>query len=137
MVVDVEALVRHPCLERVGQDVRMKEPQVPRPLDVFYLRYLFAQFAEKAARHFAWRRELHKTADVHHHVAPPAFVRELIARGYNEPPQFNWTVQKSLDDMAQAGVATALLSITTRASGSAMPVRPGVSCGCATTTPPD
>ena len=51
--------------------------------------------------------------DVHHHVAPPAFVRELIARGINEPPQFNWTVQKSLDDMDKAGVATAIISITT------------------------
>jgi len=51
--------------------------------------------------------------DVHHHVAPPAFIRELIARGFNEPPQFNWTVQKSLDDMDRAGVAAAISSITT------------------------
>ncbi len=51
--------------------------------------------------------------DVHHHVAPPAFIREMIARGYNEPPQFHWTVQKSLDDMDKAGVATAVTSITT------------------------
>jgi 6-methylsalicylate decarboxylase len=51
--------------------------------------------------------------DVHHHVAPPAFIQELIARGFNEPPQFNWTVQKSLDDMDKAGVATAISSITT------------------------
>jgi predicted TIM-barrel fold metal-dependent hydrolase len=51
--------------------------------------------------------------DVHHHVAPPAFVRELIARGFNEPPQFRWSVEKSLDDMDKAGVATAISSITT------------------------
>jgi len=51
--------------------------------------------------------------DVHHHVAPPAYVRELIARGLNEPPLFHWSVQKSLDDMDRAGVATAITSITT------------------------
>jgi predicted TIM-barrel fold metal-dependent hydrolase len=51
--------------------------------------------------------------DVHHHVCPPAYAQELIARGINEPPQLNWTVQKSLDDMDKAGVATAISSITT------------------------
>src|SRR5262245_912279 len=51
--------------------------------------------------------------DVHHHVAPPAYVQELIARGQNEPPLFRWSVQKSLDDMDKAGVATAITSITT------------------------
>src|SRR5579871_2594927 len=34
--------------------------------------------------------------DVHHHVCPPAYAQELIARGQNEPPLFRWTVQKSL-----------------------------------------
>jgi 6-methylsalicylate decarboxylase len=51
--------------------------------------------------------------DVHHHIAPPAYVQELIARGQNEPPLFRWSVQKSLDDMDKAGVATAITSITT------------------------
>jgi len=51
--------------------------------------------------------------DVHHHIAPPAYVQELVARGLSEPPLFRWSVQKSLDDMDKAGVATALTSITT------------------------
>jgi predicted TIM-barrel fold metal-dependent hydrolase len=51
--------------------------------------------------------------DVHHHIAPPAYNQELIARGQNEPPLFRWSVQKSLDDMDKAGVATAITSITT------------------------
>src|SRR5689334_18595319 len=51
--------------------------------------------------------------DVHHHVTPPAYAQELIARGLNEPPLFRWSVQKSLDDMDKAGVATAITSITT------------------------
>ncbi len=51
--------------------------------------------------------------DVHHHIAPPAYNRELIARGLSEPPLFRWSAQKSLDDMDKAGVATAVTSITT------------------------
>ena len=31
--------------------------------------------------------------DVHHHIAPPAYVQELIARGHSEPPLFRWSVQ--------------------------------------------
>src|SRR5580658_2554930 len=41
--------------------------------------------------------------DVHHHVAPPAYAQELIARGLDEPPLLHWSVQKSLDDMDRAG----------------------------------
>ena len=51
--------------------------------------------------------------DVHHHISPPAYNQELIARGINEPPLQRWSVQKSLDDMDKAGVATAVTSITT------------------------
>ncbi|HEY2137931.1 MAG TPA: amidohydrolase family protein [Xanthobacteraceae bacterium] len=70
-------------------------------------------FAQAAAPSLAATVTPKTIIDVHHHVAPPAFIRELIALGYNEPPQFNWTVQKSLDDMDKAGVATAITSITT------------------------
>src|ERR1700688_3485091 len=31
--------------------------------------------------------------DVHHHVAPPAYDQELIARGLDEPPLLRWSVQ--------------------------------------------
>jgi predicted TIM-barrel fold metal-dependent hydrolase len=50
--------------------------------------------------------------DVHHHISPPAYNRELIARGLSEPPLFRWSVQKSLEDMDKAGVQTAVTSIT-------------------------
>ena len=47
--------------------------------------------------------------DVHHHAVPPAY---LAASGLTGVPQLNgWSVQKSLDDMDAAGVATAMLSV--------------------------
>jgi predicted TIM-barrel fold metal-dependent hydrolase len=49
--------------------------------------------------------------DVHHHIAPPAYVAET--RALQLPPTLNWTVEKSLEDMDKAGVATAITSITT------------------------
>src|SRR5262249_3550047 len=51
--------------------------------------------------------------DVHHHITPPAYAQELIARGLSEPVIFRWSVQKSLEDMDRAGVAPATTSITT------------------------
>jgi predicted TIM-barrel fold metal-dependent hydrolase len=49
--------------------------------------------------------------DVHHHVAPPKYIEEM--RSLLQPPTINWTPEKSLADMDEAGVATAILSITT------------------------
>ena len=52
--------------------------------------------------------------DVHHHLFPPPFVAQLVehehylARGVAR----TWTPRVSLDDMDQAGVATAITSIT-------------------------
>jgi predicted TIM-barrel fold metal-dependent hydrolase len=51
--------------------------------------------------------------DVHHHISPPAYKAELIARGINEPPLLRWTVEKSLEDMDKAGVRTSITSIAT------------------------
>jgi 6-methylsalicylate decarboxylase len=50
--------------------------------------------------------------DVHHHISPPAWVEALKKAGLASPPVVNWTVQKSLDDMDKAGVATAITSPT-------------------------
>ncbi len=50
--------------------------------------------------------------DVHHHIAPPAWVEALKKAGLDSPPVVNWTPQKSLDDMDRAGVATAITSPT-------------------------
>ncbi len=51
--------------------------------------------------------------DVHHHLAPPAYIADLIRRKAGMPPTLEWTPEKSLADMDAAGVSTAMLSITT------------------------
>jgi len=51
--------------------------------------------------------------DVHHNLSPPTYVAAANANHVGEAPMRNWTVDKSLDDMDRAGVATAMLSITT------------------------
>ncbi len=50
--------------------------------------------------------------DVHHHLSPPAWLTVARARGLDGLAT-NWTVEKSLTDMDRAGIATAVLSITT------------------------
>lgn len=57
--------------------------------------------------------------DVHHHFIPQFYKDALIALGDQCPapgyqtPLRNWTEQRSLDQMDQAGIATAILSVTT------------------------
>jgi predicted TIM-barrel fold metal-dependent hydrolase len=49
--------------------------------------------------------------DVHHHIAPPKFVEEMKA--LLQPPTLAWSIERSMEDMDKAGVATAITSITT------------------------
>jgi predicted TIM-barrel fold metal-dependent hydrolase len=49
--------------------------------------------------------------DVHHHASPPTWLEAV--RGQIDPLATNWSVQRSLADMDQAGVAMAMLSVTT------------------------
>jgi 6-methylsalicylate decarboxylase len=51
--------------------------------------------------------------DVHHHLSPPSYIAAANANNFGEGLMKNWTVNKSLDDMDKAAVATAMLSITT------------------------
>lgn len=51
--------------------------------------------------------------DVHHHIAPPVWVDALKKAGKSNPIINNWTIEKSLEDMDKAGVATAMTSPTT------------------------
>ena len=51
--------------------------------------------------------------DVHHHVSPPTWNAALRRDNAGQPPTYNWSVQKSLDDMDKSGVATSIASITT------------------------
>jgi predicted TIM-barrel fold metal-dependent hydrolase len=51
--------------------------------------------------------------DVHHHVSAPTWIDAVKSLKKDNPPIVNWSPQKSLDDMDQGGVATAILSPTT------------------------
>jgi len=55
--------------------------------------------------------------DVHHHISPPVWVEALKKAGLANAMVSNWTVQKSLDDMDKAGIATAVASPTTPGVG--------------------
>jgi 6-methylsalicylate decarboxylase len=50
--------------------------------------------------------------DTHHHLASPGFVAEITGRRTGQMPLMRWSVQKSLEDMDQGGVATSILSIS-------------------------
>jgi predicted TIM-barrel fold metal-dependent hydrolase len=50
--------------------------------------------------------------DVHHHIAPPAWVAALKAAKLDTPPVTNWRPEQSLEDMDKGGVATAMTSPT-------------------------
>ena len=51
--------------------------------------------------------------DVHHHFYPPAYVAALGAANQSSAIAKEWSPARSLDDMDKAGVATAIVSITT------------------------
>jgi len=51
--------------------------------------------------------------DTHHHLFSPAYVAELAKVNQAPPIVRNWSVAKTLEDMQKAGVATAILSVTT------------------------
>src|SRR6516162_2858314 len=51
--------------------------------------------------------------DVHHHLCPPDYLAAVSRHQPMVPIIAGWSLQKSLDDMGQAGVETAVLSITT------------------------
>jgi predicted TIM-barrel fold metal-dependent hydrolase len=51
--------------------------------------------------------------DVHHHISPPTWNAALRRENAGQPPTYNWSAQKSLDDMDKSGVATSIASITT------------------------
>jgi predicted TIM-barrel fold metal-dependent hydrolase len=51
--------------------------------------------------------------DTHHHFFSPTYVKALDEKGLAPPIIKNWSIEKTLADMDQAGVATAILSVTT------------------------
>jgi predicted TIM-barrel fold metal-dependent hydrolase len=50
--------------------------------------------------------------DVHHHLAPPGFIKEIVARKTGQRPLMEWTPAKSVAEMDKAGIATAITSIS-------------------------
>jgi 6-methylsalicylate decarboxylase len=53
--------------------------------------------------------------DVHHHLSPPTYIAASNTANFGDPLMKTWTPEKSLDDMDKAGVAVAMLSVTTPA----------------------
>jgi len=51
--------------------------------------------------------------DVHHHIVPPTWLAALKSAKLDTLPMLAWTPQRSIEDMDQAGVATAITSTTT------------------------
>ncbi len=49
--------------------------------------------------------------DVHHHITPPSYSAAAAAIIEGNPPRMNWSLAKSLEDMEQGGVATAIISL--------------------------
>jgi predicted TIM-barrel fold metal-dependent hydrolase len=53
-----------------------------------------------------------KRIDLHHHFSPPAWVTEVTGNPLLNQANTKWSIQQSLDDMDQGGVATAVISVT-------------------------
>ena len=51
--------------------------------------------------------------DIHHHLFSPAYIAELVKANQAPPIVRGWSVARTLEDMEKAGVATAILSVTT------------------------
>lgn len=51
--------------------------------------------------------------DVHHHLTPPDYISALGPGIELPPPQRDWSVAKSIEDMDRSGVASAVVSLTT------------------------
>jgi 6-methylsalicylate decarboxylase len=50
--------------------------------------------------------------DVHHHLSPPTYIAAANANNFGEAVMKGWTPEKTLQDMDEAGIAVAMLSIT-------------------------
>jgi predicted TIM-barrel fold metal-dependent hydrolase len=58
-----------------------------------------------------------RRVDVHQHFFPPTLLAEMSARGLADATAAAWSPARALDDMQQAGVAKAMLSLTAPAAG--------------------
>ena len=53
--------------------------------------------------------------DVHHHVSPPTYIVASNTNNFGDGLMKGWTPEKTLQDMDNAGIAVAMLSVTTPA----------------------
>jgi predicted TIM-barrel fold metal-dependent hydrolase len=53
-----------------------------------------------------------KLIDIHHHLSPPSYIPELVKRNTNQRPLVEWTPEKTLEIMDEAGIETSILSIS-------------------------
>ena len=49
--------------------------------------------------------------DVHHHPAPPSYLKARFSTDNRYPAQETWSAARSIEDMDRGGVATAMLSL--------------------------
>ncbi len=49
--------------------------------------------------------------DVHHHPVSPGFLAEIVARRTGQQVLFDWTPERSIEEMNRAGVKTAITSV--------------------------
>ncbi|MDB5641992.1 MAG: amidohydrolase [Hyphomicrobiales bacterium] len=86
-----------------------------RPSRRMFMKYACCAAAAAAAPRCV-AAESDGVIDVHHHVCPPAWLEgardQIAATNRNTSVVTGWSVQKSLDDMDQNGVATSMVSIT-------------------------
>src|SRR5437868_5011416 len=73
---------------------------------------LGAAAASPLTRNAAAQAKPHRI-DVHHHISPPTWIDAVKKADRANAPMANWSVQKSLEDMDKAGVATVITSPTT------------------------
>src|SRR6185436_17422811 len=80
VVLEIDAPVLDPRLQRVAQEVRRAEPQVPRRVHRDAGADLVHQRAHVVPRRVARRRERHHARDVHHHLARLSVQEHRVAR---------------------------------------------------------
>jgi 6-methylsalicylate decarboxylase len=87
-------------------------PNVSRRRVISALSVLTVGAALPSSNPFAADNQAPHRIDMHSHIAPPEWIRQLTPEGVVLPPLANWTVARHLEDMDRAGVATAITSIT-------------------------